>query len=84
MDFELDKRQQELREKFRSVAASTVAEHARRHDKDASVPTEMMEVLHKAGLFKLCAPVELGGNGSSFVSTQQQLAVDSKATRAAP
>jgi len=73
MDFELDKHHQEMQEKFRDIARTTVAENARRHDENASVPVEMMEALHKAGLMEICVSDELGGNGSSFVTGHDPL-----------
>jgi len=73
MNFELDKKHQELRDKFQVVATTTVAEHARKHDAAASVPTEMIEALHKQGLMSICVPEELGGHGSSFVTGHDPL-----------
>jgi len=73
MDFELDKHHQEFQEKFRAVADTAVAENARRHDENASVPVEMMEALHKAGLMEICVPKDCGGHGSSFVTGHDPL-----------
>ncbi|MCP5368513.1 MAG: acyl-CoA/acyl-ACP dehydrogenase [Hyphomicrobiales bacterium] len=73
MNFELDKHHLEIQEQFRAVATTVVAETARKHDTDASVPVEMMAALHDAGLYKLCVPQELGGNGTSFVNGHDPL-----------
>lgn len=73
MDFELDKRHLDIQEKFRAVATTAVAETARKHDAEASVPTEMMAALHDAGLYKLCVPEANGGNGTSFVTGHDPL-----------
>lgn len=69
----LDKRLTSIRDKFREVAITTVAQHARRHDREASPPTEMMSTLHSAGLLNLCVPKEVGGEGISFITGHDPL-----------
>lgn len=73
MNFELDDRLTNIRKKFREVATTTVAQHARRLDSEAAPPNEMMATLHEAGLLKLCVPKEVGGDGTSFVAGHDPL-----------
>jgi len=46
--------------------ATTFAERAERHDREASFPFENFADLHRAGFLALALPVELGGRGLSL------------------
>lgn len=73
MHFEIDEEHQALRDRFRAVATGAVAEHARKHDTKASVPTEMVAALKDEGLLSLCVPKAQGGMGKSFVTGDDPL-----------
>ena len=47
------------------AAAAVAAEHAARHDRDATFPTEGLEALAASGYLALVIPPEYGGDGAS-------------------
>ncbi len=48
-----------------AALGSVLAEHAARHDADATFVTEAYDALRDAGLLRAAVPVELGGEGAS-------------------
>jgi alkylation response protein AidB-like acyl-CoA dehydrogenase len=69
----LERRHEALREKAAEIARNVVAPTAARHDRDISIPTEMLRALHKEGLLALCVPRELGGGGVNIVLGQDPI-----------
>jgi len=60
-----------------SSLAPVLAEHAARHDTEASFVTEAFQALRAAGLLRAGVPVELGGDGatiSDLAAVQRELA----------
>ncbi|MDF3072459.1 MAG: hypothetical protein K0S54_126 [Alphaproteobacteria bacterium] len=60
-------RHEVLRAKAAEIARSVVAPTAGRHDRDITLPVEMLKALHEQGLLSLCVPKELGGDGVNIV-----------------
>jgi alkylation response protein AidB-like acyl-CoA dehydrogenase len=63
--YRLSTDQQAIVAKARSLAQSTVAQHASDVDTNGRFPTESMDALAKAGLYGLMVPTDLGGMGQS-------------------
>ena len=68
MNFELNKEQQEIRERAAEFADREVAPHAAEWDRKARFPAEVFEKLAEAGFMGLCVPEEYGGGGTDFLS----------------
>ena len=54
-----------------------LAEHAERHDRDATFVTEAYDALRSAGLLRAAVPIELGGDGATIrelAALQRELA----------
>lgn len=69
----MESRHEALRAKAAEIARSVVGPTAARHDRDISVPVEMLKALHEEGLLALCVPKELGGGGVNIVLGQDPL-----------
>ena len=68
MNFELNKEQQEIRERAAEFADREVAPHAAEWDREARFPVGVFEKLAGAGFMGLCVPEEYGGGGTDFLS----------------
>jgi alkylation response protein AidB-like acyl-CoA dehydrogenase len=51
------------------AAAEVAAQHAARHDRDATFPTEGLEALARSGYLALVVPTDYGGEGASVAET---------------
>lgn len=66
MDFSLSDDQLALQNRCRQLAVG-FAEHAARHDREASPPEENYAALREAGLYALLVPEALGGMGAGLL-----------------
>jgi len=60
--------------KAREIAQQVVLPHSERHDREYSVPTEMIKAMFDSGLLNLCVPRELGGQGTGVLQGVDPLA----------
>lgn len=58
----------------REIAVQVVQPHSERHDREYSVPDEMIAAMHDCGLLKLCVPKALGGKGTGVMQGVDPLA----------
>ncbi len=63
MDFELNRSQQEIKERAAEFADREVAPHAAEWDREARFPVEVFEKLSGVGFMGLCVPEEYGVAG---------------------
>jgi alkylation response protein AidB-like acyl-CoA dehydrogenase len=68
MNFELNERQQEIKERAAEFAAQEVAPYAAALDREDRFPAETFEKLADMGFMGLCVPEEYGGAGADFLS----------------
>lgn len=64
----------EVQELARDVARNVVQPTAEKHDRNYSMPVEMLEAMHANGLLKLCLPKEYGGQGTGVMPGVDPLA----------
>ena len=79
MNFELDSRQQEIRDQAASFAEKEIAPHAAALDREDRFPTEAFEKLAASDFMGLCVPEKYGGAGEDFLSYVLALEVFSRA-----
>jgi alkylation response protein AidB-like acyl-CoA dehydrogenase len=70
----LDSHHQRLRGLAAEVARDVVAPNAAKHDRDFTLPLEMLRALHRNGLLALSVPKSLGGGGCNIVLGEDPLA----------
>lgn len=63
VSFELSERHLELKERARSFSRAEIAPVARKHDREASFPHEVVEKARERGLSNLLIPEHYGGEG---------------------
>lgn len=63
-----------IRRKAARIAREVVAPTANEHDRSISLPSEMLDELHREGLLALCVPKQFGGGGSNIVLGENPLA----------
>lgn len=74
MDILSNKTYRESIETAREIARKVVLPNSDKHDKNYSMPTEMLDAMHRSGLLKLCVPTELGGKGTGVMGGKDPLA----------
>lgn len=60
--------------KAREIAQEAVLPNSEKHDREYSVPTEMIGAMFDSGLLKLCIPKEMGGQGTGVMQGVDPLA----------
>lgn len=58
----------------REIANTVVKSTAEKHDREYSMPDEMLKTMHESGLLKLCIPKEHGGDGTGVMNGKDPLA----------
>jgi alkylation response protein AidB-like acyl-CoA dehydrogenase len=68
MDFDLSEEQEAFRKVVRDFAASEIAPHAERWDREHIFPVETVKAMGELGLFGLPFPAEYGGSGADMTT----------------
>ncbi len=74
MDVQANPVYREAIAKAREIAKAVVMPNAEKHDREYSVPTEMISAMFDADLLKLCVPKSLGGKGTGVMQGVDPLA----------
>lgn len=64
----------EVKEMAREITLKTVLPNAEKHDRNYSMPLEMLQELFRSGLLALCAPKQIGGKGTGVMQGIDPLA----------
>lgn len=64
----------EVQQQARELARNVVQPNAEKHDRNYSMPTEMLDAMHANGMLKLCLPKEFGGKGTGVMQGVDPLA----------
>jgi len=67
MDFNLNKVEQEIQEKYRDFTNRIIIPNARKYDKLAEFPWEVVKTAYSEGLMNGPIPTKFGGNGYSLI-----------------
>jgi alkylation response protein AidB-like acyl-CoA dehydrogenase len=67
MDFNLTDELEQLRDTVRTITRERIAPRAREIDETGEYPSDIFEVLARAGMFGLCIPEEYGGAGAGIL-----------------
>ncbi len=68
MNFEISKKQREIKDRAAEFADREIAPYAAEWDREARYPAEVFERLTDAGFMGLCVPEEYDGAGADFLS----------------